>query len=359
MRICAGRPFNAIAMERRKLGLSELEFSRAGLGTMGFGATTEHSTAFVLMDNAIKAGVNWLDCAEIYPAPHHEHSFGLSERIVGEWLKAHGNRNELNLCTKIAGPAGWLPWVRGGQSMHSRNNLKQALSASLARLGTDYIDLLLLHWPDRASNFLPDRDYKRARQEPPFDIAQTVSVLAELVQSGQVRAVGLSNETAWGLGQFLRHAEHHPAARPSCVQQPYHLLNRRVDNGLGEYLHRDSVGLLAYAPLANGLLSGKYSQGFDDQTTRLGALAHYRRYATANARVAANRYIELARRDNLSGIELAFGWLASNPQVSSVIIGATSVAQLKQNLAALRTPLPPTVLKAINNLHQEFPNPCP
>lgn len=351
-----------MTMETRKLGASDLAVSIAGFGTMTLGAAVAPQLAARLLDVAVDCGVNFIDCAEIYPAPAHAETFGLSESLVGRWLSARGRRDELVIATKVCGPAAYVPWVRDGATTYTDADLGRAVDGSLARLRVERIDLLQLHWPERATNFFGVRGFKPPRDERPFDIDKTLDALGRLVATGKVRAVGVCNETPWGVMRYLATEDAGGGGgrpRLAAVQQPYHLLNRAVESGMTEIAWRESLGLLAYSPLANGLLSGKYHDGSARAEDRLNASNHYRRYHGQNVMTATARYLDIAADAGLAGHELALAWLASKPAVASVIIGATNEHQLRSNLAALRKTLPREVEHAIDAVHEENPNPCP
>ncbi len=346
-------------MYTRKLGPSSLEVSRFCLGSMTFGEQNDQAGAELQLDRARAAGINFIDSAEMYPAPARAESSGDSERCIGRWLAARGCRDAFVLATKAAGPGAFLPWLRNGQSRHDQNNLTRAVDGSLQRLRTDYIDLYQLHWPDRASNFFGQLGFKPARQETDFDIAASVRALAALVASGKVRYLGLCNETPWGVMEFLRVARAEGVAGIVSVQNPYNLLNRSAEVGLTEVLWREGLSLLAYSPLAFGLLSGKYHDGSAGAEARLQRYTQYKRYNSERGMQATARYLAIAREAGLDPAHMALAWNASKPWVGSVIIGQTSIAQLEHNLEALNFELPRAVEKAIDAVHEEISNPCP
>ncbi len=347
-------------MEKSRLGNTDTEVSRFALGTMTFGAQNSAAEAHAQLDAAYDAGITLLDSAELYPAPANSATYGVSEGIVGQWLKQRGLRQQMLIATKVAGPAAFVPWIRGGRSRHDSTNLNSAVEGSLTRLGIDCIDLLQLHWPDRATNFFAQRGFKAPREEAPFDIEGSLRALESLRAAGKIRHIGIANETAWGLSQFLHLAAAHQLPRVVSIQNPYNLLNRGFDSALAEIAWREHCGLLAYAPLAGGLLSGKYADGSAGAEARLHQHArHYRQFSSPAAHAASARYVDIARAAGLAPAAMALAFVASKPYVTSVIIGVTTAAQLASNLRAASLKLPRDVLRAIDAVHEEIPNPCP
>ena len=346
-------------MRYRKLGLTEVDVSVFALGTMTFGQQNNAAEAHAQLDHALEAGINLIDTAEMYPSPPSEETYGLTERIVGEWLARRGARERVVLATKAAGPAAFVPWIRGGTSRHDEDNLAAALDASLERLQTDYIDLYQLHWPDRAANFFGPLGFKAAQSEPPFSIERTLRTVETLVAMGKIRYLGLSNETPWGVMEFLRLARAHDLTRAVAIQNPYNLLNRSFEIGLAEIAHRERCGLLAYSPLAFGTLTGKYLDPARAGRARLDRYAHFKRYSGARAERAVRAYVGVAAAAGLDAAHMALAYVASKPFVTSVIIGATSVTQLEHNLVAADIVLDKQVEKAIEAAHEDNSNPCP
>lgn len=346
-------------MHRRKLGNSTLEVSLFCLGTMTFGEQIAADAAYMQLDCALDAGINFIDTAEMYPAPARAESYGSSERLIGQWLVKRRHRDDVVIATKAAGPGAFVPWIRAGHSRHDAANLGAAVDASLARLQTDYIDLYQLHWPDRAANFFGQLGFKPAREETAFSIEQTVSALAELVADGKIRHVGVCNETAWGAMQFLYAARALGVAEIVSIQNPYNLLNRSCEVGLVEVACRESCSLIGYSPLAFGMLTGKYFDGSASADARLTRYRQYKRYTGVRGLEAARRYVEIAHLAGLDPAQMALSWSASKPFVGSVIIGASNLAQLRHNLEALHLDLPRAVDKAIDAVHEEISNPCP
>ena len=326
---------------------------------MTFGLQTSEKEAHKMLDLAFERGVNFIDTAEMYPAPASETGYGESERIIGNWLARHPNRNEIVVATKAAGPGAFVKWIRGGRSGHNRTNLRAALEASLTRLRTDYIDLFQLHWPDRAANYFGQLGYKPATSESRFSIEQTLEALAEFVDEGLVRAVGVCNETAWGIHRFMQAGTAIGMPGIASIQNPYNLLNRTLEIGIAEFASRESVPVLAYSPLAFGMLTGKYFGGTGPEEARLNRFKHYKRYRTAKALEAARRYCELGNEHQIEPAALAIAWVRSKPYVGSVIIGASNAAQLETNISSADTIVSPELARAIDEIHHEIPNPCP
>ena len=346
------------------LGRSDLRVPQICLGTMTFGEQVDEATSHAILDRALERGVNFIDAAEMYPVPPRAETFGATEAIIGRWFdRRPGVRNKLVLATKVAGPARGLPWVRGGEPDLSPAGIAAACDASLARLRTDVIDLYQIHWPNRNVPLFGGGLYF----DPAKDAAQTsihdqLEALGKLVAAGKVRAIGLSNETPWGVAEFVRVAEPHGLPRIATVQNPYGLTNRVVDNGRDETLHREGVGLLAYSPLGFGVLTGKYDErGFDDPAS-LGRIAVFERFrqqrwGRPEALAAARRYNALAREHGLTPTRMALAFCYGNWRVASTILGVTSLAQLDECLDAWGTTLSPELLTAIDRIRWEMRDP--
>lgn len=345
-------------MQYRPLGNSDLNVSRICLGTMTYGNQNNEQQAHEQLDYAAAAGVNFFDTAEMYPVPTAATLQGRTETYLGNWLKARGNREQMIIASKAAGPADMVSYLRPDIHFDARN-LRAALEGSLVRLQTDYIDLYQLHWPDRHSNFFGQLDYRHQPELDGTPIAQTLQVLNALVKEGKIRYIGLSNETPWGLMSFLHYARVLDLPRVITVQNPYSLLNRKDEIGLSEIYQREQVDLLAYSPLGFGVLSGKYLQQQRPAGARLTLFPNYARYITPRGIKATEGYVELARAHNLDPAQMALAFVNSRPFVGATIIGATTLAQLRSNLAAATLTLNDELLAAINALHQSNPNPCP
>jgi len=345
-------------MRQQQLGDSALQVSEICLGTMTFGAQNSEAEGHAQLDCAFAAGVNFIDTAEMYAVPPSAQSFGRSERIVGNWLLRQP-RDKVVLATKAAGPGRHLDWIRGGPSAFDRANLHAALDGSLQRLHTDYIDLYQLHWPARNQPMFGQWQYDPDSERAATPIRETLEALAERVKAGKIRYVGVSNEHPWGVMEFLRLAREHGLPRVVSLQNAYHLMNRTYESGLAELCHREKVSLLPYSPLAFGLLSGKYQA--DPQTQgRVNLFAGFaQRYAKPNVAPAVAAYVDLARRNALTPAQLALAFVYSRWFVASTIIGATSLAQLEEDLGAYAVRLSPEVLAEVDVIHLRYTNPAP
>jgi aryl-alcohol dehydrogenase-like predicted oxidoreductase len=350
-------------MEYRRLGDSDVQVSLIGLGTMTWGEQNTEQEAHAQIDYALDHGVNLIDTAEMYPVPPRAETQGSTERFIGTWLAQHRSaREKVVLATKIAGPARQPhnpTHIRGKGNQFDRKNLTEALDDSLKRLQTDYVDLYQLHWPDRSTMTFGRPAYPWVDDAYTVPIEETLSVLAEFVKAGKVRHVGVSNETPWGVAQFLRAAEKLGLPRIVSIQNPYSLVNRTYEVGLSEYAHRDHIGLLAYSPLAFGWLTGKYEGGARPAGARISLFERFQRYSKPQAVQAITRYVELAKRHGLSPAQFALAFVNSRPFVTSNLIGATSLEQLTENIASAEVKLSPEVLAEIDALHELQPNPAP
>lgn len=346
-------------MEKRKLGKTDISISKCSIGTMNFGLRdVSDNNPETLLDTAVDAGVNLIDTAEMYPSPSSCSTYGISEKILGKWLKRR-NRETVIIASKAAGPGAFVPWIRKGCSNHSLANLTDAVDGSLERLKTDYIDLYQLHWPDRATNFFGQLGYKKASIELAFNIEETLEALAKLIQSGKIRAIGLCNETAWGAMYFRKIAERNGLPLISSIQNPYNLLNRTFEISLAEFALRENCGLISYSPLAFGMLTGKYLEKADEPDARLNKYTHYKKYKSLQALSVTKKYLALARKWQIDPSHMALGWIMSKPFLTSVIIGATNEQQLKHNLKSVDINICQELEKAIDKIHLQIPNPCP
>ncbi|NMH65987.1 NADP(H)-dependent aldo-keto reductase [Shewanella salipaludis] len=346
-------------MEYRRIPHSSLDVSKLCLGTMTWGEQNTQAQAFEQLDYAIGAGINFIDTAEMYPVPPKPETQGETERILGNYLKARGNRNKLVIATKIAAPGGKGDYIRDKMALDWRN-IHQAVDASLERLGVDTIDLYQIHWPHRNTNFFGELFYEQAEQEQQTPILDTLEALAEIIRQGKVRYIGVSNETPWGLMKYLQLAEKHDLPRIVSVQNPYNLLNRSFEVGMSEISHREELPLLAYSPLAFGALSGKYLDGQWPAAARLTLYKRFARYTGSQQALDATRaYVELAREFNLSPAQMALAFVNSRPFVGANIIGATSLPQLKENIASAGVSLSAELLLRLNALSEQFRLPCP
>ncbi|MFK0309856.1 NADP(H)-dependent aldo-keto reductase [Pseudomonas sp. NPDC090233] len=351
-------------MRYRQLGHTDLQVSLLSLGTMTWGHQNREQDAHQQLDAAIAAGVNFIDTAEMYPTPTNAETWTTTERYLGNWIRARGQRDKLVLASKISGPArepGAQAHIRDGLSHHDRKNIVAALEGSLRRLQTDYLDLYQLHWPDRSSNFFGLREYPYVDDHAQTAaIEETLAVLDEQVKAGKVRHIGVSNETPWGVGRFLRHSEDKGLARIASIQNPYSLLNRQYEHGLSEFSHREGISLLAYSPLAFGTLTGKYLNGALPEGSRLSSVYRtFNRYDSDEANSAIASYVQIAREHGLTPAQLALAFVIRKPFVASAITGQTTLAQLQENLSALEVKLSDEVLAKIQAVHRRIPNPSP
>jgi aryl-alcohol dehydrogenase-like predicted oxidoreductase len=361
-------PHRGDSMELVTLGRSALRVSPICLGTMTFGEQVDQPTAHAILDRALARGVNFLDTAEMYAVPPRRETFGATETILGHWFASRpGARAKVVLATKVAGPSRGMDWIRGGSPNLSADDIVAACEDSLRRLQTDVIDLYQIHWPVRpvpmfgALYFDAERDRKLRGSFS--TIEQQLEALQRLVQAGKVRAVGLSNETPYGVSEFIRIAEQTGLPRIATVQNPYCLINRTVENGLDEVMYQHDVSLLPYSPLGFGLLTGKYDALGLDDPAKPGRMALFdsmkkQRWGRPEALEAARRYNELARQHSLTPTRLALAWCYAKSQVASTIIGVTSVAQLDENLDAWGTPLAPELLAEIDKIRWQLRDPA-
>jgi len=343
----------------RNLGNTDIRVSAICLGTMTWGEQNSEAEAFAQIDYAVAHGVNFLDTAELYAIPPRAETCGRTEEIIGNWLRQAGKREKIILASKVCGPTGWCPHIRKGKSRLDRKNIFLACEKSLQRLQTDYIDLYQVHWPERKTNFFGRLGYEPEVDEGATPIEETLIALSELVASGKVRHIGISNETPWGTMQYLHLAETRELLRIVSIQNPYSLLNRTFEIGLAEIACRERVGLLAYSPLAFGTLSGKYLGGTRPEGARITLFPDYTRYTKPQGEKATAAYVKLAREHGLDPAQMALAYVNSRPFLTSTIIGATTMEQLAANIASIDIELSDEVLAGIEAIHTEYPNPCP
>ena len=352
-------------MHTTPLGHSGLHATSICLGTMTFGEQVDEPLAHAILDRALERGVNLIDTAEMYAVPARAATFGATETILGRWLAARpGMRQRLVLATKVAGPSRGMPWIRKGTGMAAAD-IVASCEASLRRLQTDAIDLYQIHWPERHVPAFGALYYEPAKETSETSIHAQLDALSSLVRAGKVRAIGLSNETPYGVHEFVRLAEQHGLPRVATVQNPYCLINRSYENALDETCHRLGVSLLAYSPLGFGLLTGKYDQsGIEGPSAPQGArIASYasvrqQRWGRPEALAAARRYNQLARDHGLSPTRMALAFCYTQWRVASTIIGVTSMAQLDENLDAWGTTLSSELLAAIDAIRWEARDPA-
>ncbi len=346
-------------MEYNKLGWTDIEVSRICLGTMTWGEQNTEAEAHEQLDYAVEAGINFIDTAEMYPVAPKAETQGLTEAYIGNWLVKRSDRDKLIIATKVCARAEWLPYMRDGKAKLDKKNIHQALNASLKRLQTDYIDLYQMHWPERDTNFFGKLGYYHAPEKDGIPIAETLEVLGELVKEGKIRTIGISNETTWGCAEYLRVAREEGLPRIVSIQNPYNFLNRTFEIGLAEFAHREQTGLLAYSPLAFGVLSGKYLNGAKPEGTRLVLFDRFTRYTNPQANAATEAYVNLAKENDLDPSQMALAYVNSRPFLTSNIIGATSMDQLMTDVDSINIKLPKDIVREIESIHVQFPNPSP
>ena len=346
-------------MEYRDLGRTGVKVSALSLGTMTFGEQNSEAEGHAQMDYALARGINLFDASEIYPIPPKPETQGRTEAIVGSWLASRKARDKVLIATKVAG-RGKMTWLRkdGSLTRQSEAQILEAVDASLARLKTDHIDLYQLHWPDRPMRIFEGHDYVHLGEEE-RPIETILATLGKLVAAGKLRFIGLSNETPWGVMTFLKCAELYGLPRIVSVQNAYNLVNRSFETGLSEIYYREQVSLLAYSPLGQGYLSGKYEGGALPPGSRKTLFDRLGRYEKGNGPRAISTYVALARRHGLDPAQMAIAFAVSRPFATSTIIGATTMAQLETDIDAADLRLSDEVLADIEQIHLDMPNPCP
>ena len=346
------------AFQKNPLGRTNFEVPEVCLGTMTFGEQTSQNDAHAQLDFALASGINFIDTAEMYAVPPRAGTCGASETIVGHWLKRQA-RDKILIATKVAGPSRNLHWIRNGPPAMDRANIRAAIEGSLQRLQTDYVDLYQLHWPERNQPMFGQWQFDPDKERDSTPIREQLEVLGELVREGKVRHIGVSNEHPWGIMQFTRLADELGLPHIVSTQNSYSLLNRTFETGLAEVCHRERVGLLAYSPLAFGHLTGKYLS----QPDAPGRLTQWpgfgQRYTKPNVMPAVQAYAELARKHGMTPVQLALGFTRSRWFVTSTIIGASSLEQLKETLPATQTSLSQEILAEIDAIHLRYTNPAP
>jgi len=345
-------------LETRKLGRTGLNVSLICLGTMTWGQQNTESEAHEQMDYALDHGVNFFDTAEMYPVPNRAETVGRTEAYIGSWMAARKSREKIILATKVAGPSN-MAMPRGGSPGLDAANIRLAIDASLQRLGTDVIDLYQVHWPARHTNYFGRLGYVHDETHVPVAIGETFEAMADLIRVGKVRHIGLSNETPWGLMQFVNAAESAGIGRPASIQNPYSLLNRSFEVGLAEMAIREDVGLLAYSPLAFGALSGKYLDGQNPKGARLTLFPEFGRYLAPLGRAATQAYVDIAGQAGLDRAQMALAYVNTRRFVTSTIIGATTMDQLAANIASTQITLTTDVVNAIEAAHENHTYPSP
>ncbi|UWX54756.1 aldo/keto reductase [Maribacter litopenaei] len=346
-------------MKYTHLPHTDIEVSKICLGTMTWGNQNTEEEGHEQMDYALDQGINFFDTAELYPIPAHPDRHSLTEKIIGTWFKKNGNRDKVVLASKIAGKADFTKFIR--TTGFTRESIIEALEGSLKRLQTDYIDLYQLHWPERNTNYFGQRGYNHQATDYWEDnIHQVLETLRDLMREGKIRHVGISNETPWGTMRFLEESKVHASLpRTITIQNPYNLLNRLFEVGLAEISMRENIGLLAYSPLGFGVLSGKYLGNRLPEGSRIALFPNYKRYSSETAVKATRKYYELAQEHNISLAQMALAYVNTRPFLTSNIIGATSMKQLKENIGSIDITLTAELIEGIEKIHNEHPNPAP
>tara|TARA_B100001175_G_C19513376_1_gene645478 strand:+ start:4177 stop:5214 length:1038 start_codon:yes stop_codon:yes gene_type:complete len=345
-------------MDYNLLPNTDIKVSKICLGTMTWGMQNTEAEGHQQMDYALEQGVNFFDVAELYPVPATAETQGETERIIGTWFKKTANRNKIILATKIAGPGDYTKHIRKNLSF-KKIHIDQAIENSLKRLQTDYIDLYQLHWPERKTNTFGVRSFRYDPNDLWVENFEAVlDALDQNIKAGKIRQVGLSNENPWGIMRFLQ-ASKYPPTKMITVQNPYSLLNRLFEIGSSEICHRENIGLLAYSPLGFGVLSGKYRNGQIPPNSRLALFENLARYSGKKSFEATERYAKLAKEVGLSLTDLSLAFVNDRSFVTSNIIGATNMEQLKENIASCKVKLSKEIIKAINVIHEDIPNPAP
>ena len=345
-------------MKYTTLPNTDIKVSKICLGTMTFGQQNTEAEGHSQMDYALDYGVNFFDTAEMYSVPGRAETYGSTEKIIGSWLKKTGKREEIVLASKIAGPSPIFGYMRDKLDF-SPASLQYALDHSLQRLQTDYLDLYQLHWPERKTNFFGQRGYKVQDDVWQDNIHELLEVLDGFVKSGKIKHIGLSNENPWGMMRFLEESKHHNLPRIKTVQNPYSLLNRLFENASAEVCHRENVGLLAYSPMGFGVLSGKFLSGENHPHARINLFPQYSRYSSDQCTKATRLYQEVAHKHGLTLTQLALAFVTQQPFLTSTIIGATTMAQLKENIDTINVVLSEEIVEEIDAIQAIIPDPAP
>lgn len=332
--------------------------SEIALGTMTFGQQNTEAEGHNQLDFALDSGINFIDTAEMYAVPSMKETSGSTEKIIGSWLKKSGKRDQIVLATKIAGPNRGLEFIREDLGYNSAT-IRDAIEKSLTRLQTDYIDLYQLHWPERKTNYFGQRSFSIEDDSWEDNISAILKVLQELISEGKIKHIGLSNETPWGAMRFLTESNKHNLPRVSTIQNPYSLLNRTFESSLAEVAHYENIGLLAYSPLAFGVLTGKFLTGEDHSNTRIKLFPRFSRYNSANSTKATMLYSQIAKDNDLTLTQMSLAFIRQQFFTTSTIIGATSLQQLQENIQTTQIILTQNIIDSINKVQELFPNPAP
>jgi len=336
---------------------TDIKVSKICLGSMTWGNQNTESEGHIQLDYALDQGVNFIDTAELYPVPATKETQGATSKIIGSWLKKSGNRNKVVLASKIAGPGEYTAHIR--TTGFSKQSIKEAVNNELKRLNTDYIDLFQLHWPERQTNIFGVRDYAHNPKDKWEDNFKAVlESLDEVKKEGKIRHIGLSNEKAWGAMRYIEESKKHNLPKPITIQNAYSLLNRIFEGDMAEISMRENIGLLAYSPMAFGVLSGKYIKKTATENSRLNLFPRFARYSSEQSTNATQQYLKLAEDYNMSLAQMALAFVNQRTFVTSNIIGASNLNQLKENINSIRVQLNEELMNGINAIHSTIPNPA-
>ena len=343
-----------------KLGHTDIEVSKICLGTMTFGEQNTESEAHDQLNFSLENGVNFIDTAEMYPVPPNAKTQGLTEKYIGSWLKKSNNRHNVIIASKVTGPAPDFSYIRNSLKI-DKKNIEQAITKNLQRLNTDYIDLYQIHWPQRQTNYFGQLNYKYSkenRSEIIDNLNESYETLNDLMRSGKIRSIGLSNDTSWGAMKFLEISKEKSFEKVVSIQNPYSLLNRSYEINMAEIAEMENIKLLAYSPLGFGMLTGKYINN-KPKNSRLSLFNRFDRYSNKNSKNATIEYVEIAKKYNISPTQLALAFVNQQPFVASNIIGATNLSQLEENINSINITLDEEILSEIESIHSNQPNPAP
>ena len=343
-----------------KLGHTDIEVSKICLGTMTFGEQNTESEAHDQLNFSLENGVNFIDTAEMYPVPPNAKTQGLTEKYIGSWLKKSNNRHNVIIASKVTGPAPDFSYIRNSLKI-DKKNIEQAITKNLQRLNTDYIDLYQIHWPQRQTNYFGQLNYKYSkenRSEIIDNLNESYETLNDLMKSGKIRSIGLSNDTSWGAMKFLEISKEKSFEKVVSIQNPYSLLNRSYEINMAEIAEMENIKLLAYSPLGFGMLTGKYINN-KPKNSRLSLFNRFDRYSNKNSKNATIEYVEIAKKYNISPTQLALAFVNQQPFVASNIIGATNLSQLEENINSINITLDEEILSEIESIHSNQPNPAP
>ena len=343
-----------------KLGHTDIEVSKICLGTMTFGEQNTESEAHDQLNFSLENGVNFIDTAEMYPVPPNAKTQGLTEKYIGSWLKKSNNRHNVIIASKVTGPAPDFSYIRNSLKI-DKKNIEQAITKNLQRLNTDYIDLYQIHWPQRQTNYFGQLNYKYSKEninEITDNLNESYETLNDLMMSGKIRSIGLSNDTSWGAMKFLEISKEKSFEKVVSIQNPYSLLNRSYEINMAEIAEMENIKLLAYSPLGFGMLTGKYINN-KPKNSRLSLFNRFDRYSNKNSKNATIEYVEIAKKYNISPTQLALAFVNQQPFVASNIIGATNLSQLEENISSINITLDEEILSEIESIHSNQPNPAP